>query len=197
MKNITILLFLLLGMMFVFFQAVDDTINSEEIYVHEEPIQVPTIKESFNIENFSIKPLYDYEISGVILKIKKEKNRKESNLSQYDIVLGWKELSKPENYKNIDLTLRYKYFSWKNNSSISDGIVNKNISNNHIIPSDSMIIRQLSELKEGQIVSFKGNLVRATDIYDRSWGWRSSSSRTDKGDGSSELFYVNYIEVIK
>jgi len=197
MKKIIILLCLILGSFLYSYKMIDNTVHAKNSFIKERPVQTNTIKKPFIIDNFLIKPLYEYEIKGVILETREvNSDKKEAQISDIDIVLGWQELSKQEYIDKIDLNLNYRWFSWKNSSLLSDKIVNLNISNNHIIHSDSIIKKQLSKLKKGQAVSMSGYLVRVLDNQDSNWGWRSSVSRTDKEAGSSEVFYVNYIELI-
>lgn len=198
MKKLIILVCLMVFLLFYGINLVDETMNSSDTIVKQEPIQTKTIQTKFSINHFSVKPLYNYEITGRVLKVQGyEDGKKGTELSKYDVVLGWKEMSDLNNFNNIDISLKNRWFSWTNNTDLSDKDVNSMISNNHIIHSDSMVKKKLSELKDKDVIKMQGYLVSIIDQSDNKWAWRSSVSRNDKGDGANEIFYVRSIEVIE
>ncbi|MDR3685068.1 MAG: hypothetical protein P4L11_15170, partial [Geothrix sp.] len=62
--------------------------------------------------------------------------------------------------------------------------------NMHLIPSSESVARRLLSVKPGQLVELRGQLIRA-DGKD-GWRWVSSLSRTDTGDGSCEVVWVEW-----
>lgn len=76
--------------------------------------------------------------------------------------------------------------------------VDRQYSNNHSIPADNSVKKQLEQIKRGDRVKLEGYLV---DVYathpDGSWfEWNTSESRLDSGDGACEVFYITKIENI-
>jgi hypothetical protein len=61
-----------------------------------------------------------------------------------------------------------------------------------MIPSTDQIKGQLLALRNGQLVGVGGYLVRVSSKD--GWSWTSSLSRTDSGNGSCELLWVEYVD---
>ena len=74
--------------------------------------------------------------------------------------------------------------------------VNTCSSNNHLIPANDVIKREIKKIKRGDYVEIKGYLVdiNGSNSGDGSFYWNSSKSREDTGDGSCEVIYVTDIE---
>ena len=68
------------------------------------------------------------------------------------------------------------------------------VSNMHIIPANPHIAKQIKNVKRGDLVRLKGELV---EIKDKDLVWTSSLTPTDTGDGACELFRVSSIEWIE
>ncbi|HQO16731.1 MAG TPA: hypothetical protein PLG02_07185, partial [Methylotenera sp.] len=65
--------------------------------------------------------------------------------------------------------------------------------NMHIIPANDSVKRQLSNVRQGQLVKIKGLLIEAR--RPDGWRWRSSLSREDTGNGACELMYVTELYI--
>jgi hypothetical protein len=63
----------------------------------------------------------------------------------------------------------------------------------HMVPADSIIARQLRDIRVGQRVRIQGQLIEAKG--DDGWTWRSSLTRTDTGNGACELVLVKSLVV--
>ena len=70
------------------------------------------------------------------------------------------------------------------------------ISNNHLIPSDSKIEKLIKRIKKNDYVKLEGYLVSAEEI-DGNFKVRSSTTRSDNGDGACELIYVTNVTWLK
>ena len=70
------------------------------------------------------------------------------------------------------------------------------ISNNHLIASDSSIRSKIKKIRRGDHVRIKGYLVNITVqiANNRTFYWNSSTSRSDTGNGACELIYVTSID---
>jgi len=67
--------------------------------------------------------------------------------------------------------------------------------NFHTIAATDAVQGIIADLRPGQIVYLHGQLVRV--VSPDGWYWESSLSRTDRGDGSCELVWVDEIEVLQ
>lgn len=65
--------------------------------------------------------------------------------------------------------------------------------NMHLIPADAAVARALGNIRKGQTVSVSGYWVevRGGD----GWGWRSSLTREDTGQGACELIFVQDVTI--
>ena len=67
-----------------------------------------------------------------------------------------------------------------------------NSANIHIIPANDEVKRQMSEVKEGNLVRLTGFLV---DISDGETYLKTSLERGDTGAGACEILYVQAIDL--
>jgi len=65
--------------------------------------------------------------------------------------------------------------------------------NTHVIPADSLVARQLSHLRPGQVVTLSGELVDAKRQDGASI--HTSLVRTDTGPGACEIMLVREVEI--
>ena len=68
------------------------------------------------------------------------------------------------------------------------------VSNMHIIPANPQIAKAIKQVKRGDLVRLKGELV---EVRDKDLVWTSSLTPTDTGDGACEVFRVNSIQWIE
>lgn len=68
------------------------------------------------------------------------------------------------------------------------------VSNMHIIPANPQIAKQITQVKRGDLVRLKGDLV---EVKDKDLVWTSSLTPTDTGDGACEVFRVSSIQWIE
>lgn len=175
------------------------TVSEPEISitVKRDPIQSETSKRKFTIGHFNVEPLYDYSVQALVLSKKEYDNGKEGELSKYDLALGWKEMSKMENVKKINITQRKRWYFWTvKELFMPREDIEHNSANHHIIPSNKLVELKLEDVKKHDVVELRGQLVKITDQEDKQWFWKSSTSRTDTGDGACELFYVTDIVIV-
>ncbi|HTX24771.1 MAG TPA: hypothetical protein VMD03_08950 [Steroidobacteraceae bacterium] len=67
-------------------------------------------------------------------------------------------------------------------------------SNNHLIPADSSVRRQLARLRVGEVVHLTGLLVDG--VRDDGASVHTSLSRTDTGAGACEIMLVEEVEIL-
>ena len=77
-------------------------------------------------------------------------------------------------------------------AGLSESDVNRHSANNHLIPADGEIKKEISKIRKGDIVEITGYLVslKATNPEGETYDWNSSLTRTDTGNGACELIYV-------
>jgi hypothetical protein len=115
-----------------------------------------------------------------------------SDLIPEDLALGWGPMSDNRILRAIDISQSNRFYYWREASADSplprDAIITHS-ANTHVIPRDSLVARQLSRLRPGQVVTLSGDLVDAT--RDDGMWIRTSLVRNDTGAGSCEVLLVS------
>ena len=114
---------------------------------------------------------------------------RESELSPVDLALGWGPMAKDEVLATIDIRQSGRFYFWRAEQLV---IPRRNIETSsadmHMIPGNSEVEKQLRRVREGDVIKFRGYLVRveASD----GWNWTSSLTRDDTGAGACELILL-------
>ena len=120
----------------------------------------------------------------------------QNKLSPIDIGVTWGFLARDENHNTVKWSSagnRFLTFKTSNPKLMNDMTrVTQHLSNNHLIPADDEIEKQIKALKVDDYIKIEGYLVNVyytvgTNGY---FTWNSSTSRSDKGDGACEIIYV-------
>lgn len=105
-------------------------------------------------------------------------------------------MSDPAVYNSLHITQsnRFYYYKWERTPPIPESEIISHSANTHLIASNPEVAKQIDRIKDGDIVTLKGYLVKyREEANDSWWEWTSSTSRTDTGDGACELLYVEYV----
>jgi len=145
-----------------------------------------------------IKPFAQYKISAVVLSKKKYVTDWTSIISPIDLALGWGDVSKPKNYEHIKVrqTMRWYRYKFDSECAITQKYISTHSSNHHIIPANDNIRKAVLYAKKNDKIVLEGYLVNISGKFkDRNISWKSSQSRTDKGNGSCEIMYVTSVKL--
>jgi len=180
---------------------------SEENYATINTIQEPQQYPLFDLYTFPvnskgldvvIKPFAQYKISAVVLSKKRYVTDWTSIISPIDLALGWGDVSKPINFKHIEVrqTMRWYRYKIDNECAITQKYISTHSSNHHIIPANDNIRKAVLFVNKNDIIVLEGFLVNISGKFkDGNVNWRSSQSRTDTGDGSCEIMYVTSVRI--
>lgn len=149
----------------------------------------------FPYKKYTIKPQAAFEIRALVLSAAHYYWGRNSELVPVDLALGWGPMSDGDVLKDISISQgnRWYFFSYQH-ASISQGEIISHSGNMHLIPSSPEIEKKIDKVHKGDTVEFKGYLVNVS--ADDGWYWNSSLSRTDSGDGSCEVVWVNEFEIV-
>ncbi len=163
----------------------------------EEPNQVNINNASMFMHNdYFITPLADFEIQARVLSRRNYSWDRESDLSPVDLALGWGPMSNEAIYSQINIRQSNRFYYWRvQQFPIPRREIETNSANMHMIPANRSIERIMKNVRRGNLVSFKGKLVKA-EAPD-GWSWVSSLTRTDTGRGACELVFVEEFEIIE
>ncbi len=160
-----------------------------------DPIQAaPDSQEPWSFRNHRITPLARFEIRARVLSAERYRFDRPAELSPVDLALGWGPMSDSQVLAAFSIEQRDRWYFWRAaRMPIAEREVISHSANMHMIPATEGIARRLKAARVGQVVHLEGQLVRA-DGKD-GWHWVSSLSRTDTGDGSCEVIWVESAEV--
>jgi len=160
------------------------------VLVPEEPLQGPVEDGPWEFRGNRIVPLAEFEIRARVLSRERYRWDPGAKLCPLDLALGWGPMSDSAVLDRITITQSDRWYHWRTSSSppIPMGEISSHSANMHMIPSTPGIERTLKNFRVGQIVNLKGKLVRVEGPG--GFRWNSSTTRSDTGDGSCELVWV-------
>ncbi len=170
-----------------------------------EPVQGPTASEPIELERkghrVRLLPRASYRISGYAVETSRELLDQWDFLMPLDVAVAWGPVADPAVLKALRFHLSERYVSYRYDAPIPGappGVLQSHISNNHLIPADDAIAKELDRVRIGDLVTFGGRLVDV-EIYDPSGRqvarMRTSLTRDDVGSGACENIYVEAVEV--
>jgi hypothetical protein len=209
-------IFLILFLIFITTFFTRNNIRNVDV-IMDEVINQPVQEEISNAEEIKFKkdgylwqlmPLYDYEISGLVvgrMNYQIFSINKYTSLLPIDLGLIWG--SNVANKAYQDKRIKFKQDSrwcwvwWE-----GDAVFNLDeFSNNHLFTKEKDLSDKAKKINRGDQITIKGKLVdvTATPLEDNgipgqdTITWKSSTTRKDKGAGACEIIYVEDIEVLK
>jgi hypothetical protein len=166
------------------------------IIAPDEPVQTSISNASMFMHNdYFITPLATFEVKARVLSRKNYSWGRESDLSPIDFTLGWGRMSDESVLEHIQIRQATRFYFWKvRQFPIPRLEIETHSANMHMIPANRQIERAMKKARQGDLVTFKGKLVRA-EAPD-GWKWVSSLNRNDTGNGACELVFVEDFEII-
>lgn len=160
------------------------------ILAPEDPAQGPPESPApWTLRDHTLTPLAAFEVHARVLSAERYRFDRAAELSPVDLALGWGPMSDSRILEAFTIDQRDRWYFWRSSRlPISEAEVIGHSANMHLIPADEGVARRLKAVRAGQLVHLKGQLVRV-DGKD-GWHWVSSLSRTDTGDGSCEVIWV-------
>ena len=192
MKRIISILFILL------FISCAEVEQPPGVFAEDPPKQSPLVQsEVWERDGYYINAIAQFELKAKVLGKERYRFDRESDIAPYDLALGWGRMSDQVIVNKFDISQRRRWFYWKTDSyPIPRKEIEQSASNMHIIPATDEVMDELDDLIVGEIIYLKGYLVSAMYPKD-GWRWKSSLSRTDRGDGACELVWVEKLLRIK
>ncbi|NUG51745.1 hypothetical protein [Acinetobacter lactucae] len=143
----------------------------------------------------SISVLKPFQGNFRILGSKVYQNDEQAKFSPIDYAVSWGLFAQPEIARHISVKQYDRYLNWKiPKLPVPAEQAMQMVSNMHIIPANPEIAQQIKQVKRGDLVYLKGDLV---EIKDKNLVWQSSLTPTDTGDGACELFRVQAIHWVE
>ncbi len=158
----------------------------------QSPVVTPT---SFEHEGYTLEALADFELEARVLGRETYWHGRESDLSKYDLALGWQRMSDNRVLEKIDITQSGRWYHWRTEQfPIPRREIERSSANMHMVPANDWIEKQIGKLNPGDLVRITGYLIKAESPD--GWHWKSSLTRDDTGNGACELVYVESFELL-
>ncbi|MBU1096534.1 MAG: hypothetical protein KKB34_08650 [Bacteroidetes bacterium] len=197
MKKIGLLLFGIIVILIVLFALKSsEKIHPPGIIVNEIPQQNKLSQRKTWIRNgFFYKALAEFSLTARVLGKKEYSTGTESKISQYDLALGWGQMSDSKILDDIEVSQEFRFYFWKTDKfPIPREDIEKKSANMHIIAANENIEEVLDEIVVGDIIQYSGYLVEVRGP--ENFNWKSSLTRSDTGNGACEIVWVENIVIL-
>lgn len=178
-------------------------IETGKIDLTRDPLQTlcrserPMVKEVKN-GIFTLTPVAEYNISGVVVSKKRYKEGWEGEISPVDLAIVWGKLADPGYGRDVTFwqSQRWYFFKYGERSRLDHATIATHSGNHHMIPATPNVRKALLSIRKNDQVVLKGFLVNLKGTYKkRAVFWSTSLSRDDTGQNSCELFYVSRVRI--
>lgn len=162
----------------------------------EDPAQSePSGPSSWTYRRHTLTSLAAFEVQARVLSTERYRFDRASELSPVDFALGWGPMSDSRVLAAFSIQQRNRWYFWQaSRLPIPEMAVITHSANMHMIPASAALAKRLLAVRPGQVVALRGQLVRADGMD--GWHWVSSLSRSDTGDGSCEVLWVERVSVV-
>lgn len=143
-------------------------------------------------------PRAEFEVTGVV-KSKKKYSDFTSQISEYDLVIAWGELNQGKIDSFIKYSQKDRLYNYEYDAScpVNDDYISRHSTNINVIHKNDDILNKIKDIKEGDQVRLKGTLVDVDFKEDTIVSlWKTSKTRDSRGEGSSEIMYVEEVSVV-
>jgi hypothetical protein len=175
----------------------------------QNPVQTSDgVPEPFDVTRkgitYTVTPLFSYELWGMIVSYHDSASIVDISHRQWKDFINTKDLCviwgrnvesgvyKRMTFRNRDFTCFYRYPDRETGRLFTENA----LSNNHILPADPLVADSVLKARKGDQVHFKGWLV-SYGIKGTPYARRSSTVRTDRGNGACEVVYVTELEILR
>jgi hypothetical protein len=163
------------------------------ILAPQDPLQTaPESEAPWVFRKHRITPLARIELRARVLSTERYRFDRAADLSPVDFALGWGPMSDTRILESFSIQQRDRWYFWSAaRMPISASDVISHSANMHMVPADPLVEKRMLAVKNGQILELRGMLIRADGLD--GWHWVSSLTRTDTGDGSCEVVWVESV----
>lgn len=162
-----------------------------------DPVQLtlPENAPEIRLKGWTLTPLATYSIHARVLSKRKYSSDSTSAISPLDFLVGWGPMSDSSILGTMSFRQSQRFGYWQpgQNTPLSPAEIASHAANIHLIPANDAVRDRLASLRVGSLVQLRGKLVEATLAGNKGAPWRSSLTRTDTGNHSCEILYVESV----
>ncbi|AKS41668.1 hypothetical protein [Wenzhouxiangella marina] len=162
--------------------------------IEEPPLQrLFESPQAFRAEDLEIRLRAEFQVAARILSRRDYRGDNWASLAPIDLALGWGPMSDPEVLEQIEISQRGRFYFWRvDQFPIPRAQIEQSSANMHLIPGSPELFERLKTVEASDRILLRGFLV---DIdRDDGYYWRTSTRRTDTGNGACELLLVTDFE---
>jgi hypothetical protein len=147
------------------------------------------------IAGWTLRSRAHYRITARVLGVERYHLDAMAPLVPEDLALGWGPMSDNGVLRTFDISQSNRFFYWrpKGAMTLPRETVIAHSANTHVIPADSLVARQLSHVRRGEVVTLSGDLVDG--VRGDGASIRTSMVRTDTGPGACEVMLVRDVRI--
>jgi hypothetical protein len=169
----------------------------EQVLLADEPVI------EFEAKHYRVRlqPRATYKITGYAAETSRRLLDRWDFVMPLDVALVWGPVADPRLLTHLKFHLSERYVSYWYDAATPPAAVAmlpSHIANNHLIPADDEVARDLDRLRIGDLVSLRGKLVDV-EVRDPQGGQvfrsRTSLTRDDVGSGACEIMWVESVDV--
>jgi hypothetical protein len=153
--------------------------------------------QAYQFGRWTVTPRATYQITARILSVERYHFDFLAALIPEDLALGWGPMSDSRILDNMEISQSNRFYFWRSSSRVGlpRDVIISHSANTHVIPDNSLIAREMSRLRRGQVVTLTGILVDGKRD-DGAW-IKTSLVRTDTGAGACEVLLVQDVNLVR
>ena len=180
----------------------DQTVLTQPL---QTPTQSPSFKTQVNAQTYTVTPLFDYQLNGVVVTDYESGSfgdiyhhrRWKDFLNVKDLCVVWGENVRPDVFRKMAYDSEpWTCFIQPPDRQTAKQFKDDQLSNNHLLTDDIDLHRLIMSAAPGDQVMIKGmlaNYENQANNFERG----TSITRTDTGNGACETVYVTDFAIVK
>ncbi|MCF6253983.1 MAG: hypothetical protein L3J38_04465 [Thiomicrorhabdus sp.] len=193
----TIIFLLILAAAWYHFYYIETVpLSGSKATVDAGPFQYKVAGKKFEFKDVTLLEKATYSVTAKVLSAERYYFDRHSNLSTWDVLIGWYNLSDETILNQIEFSQSDRQYQWHAPTQVlSEQEIQRTSSNIHLIPENEEIAQKLKQIKIGQIIYLNGTLV---DVDNPSgWHWKTSVNQNDTGKKAGKILYLKEFEVVE
>ena len=180
----------------------DQTVLTEPL---QTPTQSPSFKTQVNAQTYTVTPLFDYQLNGVVVTDYESGSfgdiyhhrRWKDFLNVKDLCVVWGENVRSDVFRKMAYDSGpWTCFIQASDRQTAEQFKDDQLSNNHLLTDDIGLHRLIMSVAPGDQVMIKGMLADYENPAS-SFKRGTSTTRTDTGNGACETVYVTDFAIVK